>query len=249
VITRRVKLRHWNRYFFNLLGFQIEKIDSSASVVGFLKYIKKTSLTIDCIYDVGAYKGFWSARAKKYFGGSVQFFLFEPNSDHNAFLTKVGSPFFNVLLGDKDNKTVDFFSLGLTGDSYFKEKNPLYDDSHSKPMILRSLDQFIFENSLPSPDLLKLDTQGSELAILRGASKTLRSVKVLIIEVPISNYNSDAPNINEYLQILGKFEFVPVAVTEIHKILGTLVQIDLAFLSKAAFLEIHGHADFYSRKA
>ena len=46
------------------------------------------------------------------------------------------------------------------------------------------------------PDMIKLDTQGSELDILQGAPTVLRNVYDIIIEAQHVEYNKGAPNIN-----------------------------------------------------
>ena len=48
-------------------------------------------------------------------------------------------------------------------------------------------------------DLIKIDTEGSELNILKGASKTLKKTKYLILEI----YSIDKNKINTYLRKKG----------------------------------------------
>ncbi|MCA1672105.1 MAG: FkbM family methyltransferase [Actinobacteria bacterium] len=49
-----------------------------------------------------------------------------------------------------------------------------------------TLDGFLAEHPELAPDVLKLDTQGSELAILQGAEETLASVGLVEVEVEFS---------------------------------------------------------------
>ena len=46
-----------------------------------------------------------------------------------------------------------------------------------------TLDRVIAENDLPAIDVLKIDTQGSELSILQGATQALESILCLEVEV------------------------------------------------------------------
>jgi hypothetical protein len=45
-----------------------------------------------------------------------------------------------------------------------------------------TLDELVRRRGLPIPSLLKLDTQGAELAILQGAQSVLASIDVLLVE-------------------------------------------------------------------
>jgi hypothetical protein len=90
-------------------------------------------------------------------------------------------------------------------------------------------------NGLLPPDLMKIDTQGSEIDILKGAINLIRHLKVLILECPIVKYNQGAPDIQEYLDYVIKLGLVPFQVVEIHMLNDVFVQIDIAFVSKSVF--------------
>ena len=125
---------------------------------------------------------------------------------------------------------LEFWSLGETGDSYYKEHNPAYDGIIPKLIMTETLDQIIANEKLDPPDLIKLDTQGSEIDILRGAVIALASAKFVILEVPIVEYNFGAPNLVECIKFMHNHSFIPIDVTEIHVVVSRLVQIDIAFI-------------------
>jgi hypothetical protein len=59
---------------------------------------------------------------------------------------------------------------------------------------------------LPGLDLLKLDCQGAELAVLKGAGEMIRSVRWIYCEVSIDRVYDGAPlfgEIHEYLRMTG----------------------------------------------
>lgn len=86
---------------------------------------------------------------------------------------------------------------------------------------------------LPIPQLLKVDTQGSELDILAGSSDFISSVKYVLLECPLVEYNLGAPNIQSYLSTMQDYGFVPIDITEVHYMNHMAVQIDIAFLNSA----------------
>ena len=56
-----------------------------------------------------------------------------------------------------------------------------------------SLDRFVRDNALGSIDFLKMDLQGAELDILRGATRTLSSIVVVHTEVNFVQMYRDQP--------------------------------------------------------
>jgi FkbM family methyltransferase len=244
----RIKLRHFNKYIFSRLGLQIVPFDDSISIEGLVHRLHGLGLDFSIIYDIGAHQGYWTKNLARWMGKDAQFFLFEPNTMHNEKLKQLNYSYFNYLLGDVDYKDTSFYAVGNTGDSYYKEINPVYDLSAPTKMQIRTLDSLILEHSLPFPDFIKLDTQGSELDILRGATNSLKKVKLVVAELPIGTLNPGSPGIEEFLIFMEESGFTPVALVEIHTLLDILIQIDIAFLRNEEFEKIYGHRNPYLRK-
>ena len=59
------------------------------------------------------------------------------------------------------------------------------------------------------PQLIKIDTQGSELDIVRGASDFIDKVYFLYPECPLTKYNEGSPSFEEYIDFLKSNGFVP----------------------------------------
>ncbi len=215
---------------------------------GLLKSLKKKGLRLETIFDVGAYQGLWSKNVSNYVSKKAKFYLFEPNQYHNPKIEKTGYKYFNYLLGKIDGEEVPFFSILGTGDSMYREVGPIYKNILPKLTTIRSLDSVIRENNLPNPDFLKLDTQGSDLDILKGAPKALKEAKLVIIEVPIVIYNLNAPFIGEILEFMDLSDFTPIGVTEVHIRKKVFIQIDIAFLQNKEFEKIFSSRNIFKRK-
>lgn len=241
-----IKLRHLNKIFFNKINLEVYSFEESTNLLGFLRKLQRKGITIQTVYDIGAHKGLWTKNASKILTKS-KFYLFEPNEIHNKELDAIGYSYFNCLLGDIPGRKVNFYAAGQTGDSYFKEKNPIYDDSTKKQMVLNTLDYFQETEGIPKPNLIKIDTQGSELLILKGALNLLKEVSIIIIELAVTNMNIGAPNFSDVVKFLEDHDFVPVQLVEVHKVINILVQIDIAFMNRKLFIEIFGHDDIYHR--
>ena len=87
--------------------------------------------------------------------------------------------------------------------------------------------------------LLKIDTQGSELDILKGSKESISQCSLIYLECPIVEYNLNAPSLKEYVDYLNSINFIPYDICEIHKIDNILIQIDILFIRKDIFNKIH----------
>lgn len=132
----------------------------------------------------------------------------------------------------------DFYSLdgkgdGGSGDSFYKELTKKYKYVYPKKMKTNTINNFIKIHKIKFPDLIKLDTQGSELDILAGASTILKKCKLVYIECPIYNYNKNAPTLDEYLIFMKKKGFKVTEIGEIHRRDDDkILQIDLLFFNQ-----------------
>tara|TARA_A100001035_G_C27708702_1_gene466105 strand:+ start:305 stop:982 length:678 start_codon:yes stop_codon:yes gene_type:complete len=181
---------------------------------------------IKIIYDIGAHRGAWTKEIRNVFKKG-KFYLFEANPCNNKYLELESKDFFNVLLSRKiENKF--FYTLNATGDSYLKQ-NIGYDKAKKIKIKSNTLDNFSNINKLPKPNFIKIDTQGSEIDILKSAKNTLKNCKFILLECPLVEYNKNAPNISEYLSFMKSIKYLPVELIQkqIHKKL--LVQIDILF--------------------
>lgn len=193
----------------------------------------RRGLTIATVYDIGAHKGDWSVELKRTLLSESNFILFEANPEHATSLQSTGLNFIcGIALGDRDHCDVPFYSTGKTGDSYYREATGWYSDTIPIMLPLMSLNEIKRQRKLPTPDFIKIDTQGSELDILNGSTEFISNVSLAYIELPIIVYNQGAPLISDYLERLRDLGFIPAAVLEQHIIESVLVQIDVMFVNK-----------------
>ena len=224
---------------FNLLAMrdQLTKLGLHVSLTryssGLIPFLVKQILAreIHVVYDVGAHNGSWTKQVSRILK-SADFYLFEPNTNHNFLLENTGFKYFNDVLSDQ-TKTIEWFGVGGLGDSYFKESSPLFENVPYKEIVTNTLNRYIQDFQLPVPHLLKIDTQGSELDIIAGSSDFIGLVKYVLLECPLIEYNFGAPNIQNYLFTMQNLGFRPIDVTEVHYVNNMSVQIDIAFVNSA----------------
>lgn len=166
------------------------------------------------IYDIGANVLHWTNAAKKVWTDS-NYILFDAVDTLENLYKDKGYEYHIGVLSDKDGRRVDFYQNDHDpgGSSYYKENNAInpeadtyFNESHRKSRISMTIDSVVDSYNFPPPDLIKIDVQGSELDILKGAQRVLENCEHLIVELQNVEYNKGSPHKDEvisYLQSIG----------------------------------------------
>lgn len=222
-------------------GLRKTNLEDAGDLRGYIALLElKYKIHFTTVFDIGAHTGTWSTSLAGAFFDQPQFILFEPNISHKSQLEETGYPIYNVLLADTE-RWIDFYSITGTGDSIFPENSQHYELVKPQQLLARTLDSVCDEFDLPAPTLMKLDTQGSEISILKGARRTLMGVSLLYLEIPVLQYNEGAPSFDEYIEYITSIGFLPVGLFEIHMSHGVLIQVDILFMSQQLFSRIYGN--------
>jgi FkbM family methyltransferase len=198
---------------------------------GRLLQLKRLGFEPKTVFDIGAYRGEWSRCAGRVFSAAT-IHMFEANEENEAFLAKTGNPYVIAALSDKSGKKVFHMpKAGLaTGASFYRENTAFYDDCRMVEKHAFTLDEVVKSRRIERPDFIKLDVQGSEIDVLRGASECLKSCAYLLVEASITNYNEGAPLIFDIMGEMNRLGFTVVDLFECHYDKdGWLLQIDLLF--------------------
>lgn len=212
----------------------------------YLKNAQLAGLNIDVVYDIGACSGYWSLGLKSSVLPNSSFFLFEANESRSQELNMTGFPYYIGILSKPDVNYVDFYSKHSTGDSYYKENTIHYDQQTSTRLPCKTLLEVISENNLPIPNLLKIDTQGSELDILEGCSSILEEIDLIFLECPFIEYNIGSPTLQDYLNYMKGCGFIATDILEVHTAEHVILQIDIMFINIKTKNRIYGPT-VYSR--
>ncbi len=150
------------------------------------------------IFDVGAHLGETAIVYARQFPQAVVH-SFEPSREVFLSLSSNVKPFANVktveaALGDKDGEAVLHLHRFAATNSLLPTAPKLGDAQMEQLMEpvgttkdrLRRLDTYCRENHIGFIDLLKLDTQGFELQVLRGAEEMLGKGSIGLIYTEIS---------------------------------------------------------------
>ena len=201
-----------------------------------LEEVRDLGINPKSILDIGAHTGQFHGWSKRVWP-DVGVFMIEANPLHKDTLNKLatvnGDSSLIAALGD-EVREVTFYTRSdkpqTEGNSYYKEHN--YWDipqlvQESKVMLKRLDD--IFEDDAVF-DLIKVDTQGSELDILKGGKNLVSRASAIVLEVSYIEYNEGAPSQQETLDYMKEIGFTQKMSIGEHYNGEEVVQKDLLFL-------------------
>jgi FkbM family methyltransferase len=222
----------------NIFGKLFFQSNTQKTQKNFYDRVKKSGLPCSVIYDIGAYHGDFSIALGHIFRKS-KFYMFEADPKKEEFLKETGLPYFIALLSNNTDQKY-FYSINGSGDSYYKELTKFYQEINPTVVNSVTLDNLVKTQSLPLPDIIKIDTQGSELDILKGGVKTILNSTLIHLECPIVEYNQGSPRFFEIINFMATLNFIPSDIIECHTGIDGLIQVDIAFL-KADSLKVYNY--------
>lgn len=169
-----------------------------------------------CVIDVGAHIGLVSLPASRMVAPGGRVFAFEPAAgnlqflrDHRALNDLDNLHIVDMLVGETDAERIPFFET--SGDSGLNSvvANPKSSNVGRSFRQQVSIDSFCAARDL-APDIIKIDVEGYELQVLRGAANTLRQARPLIfLSVHPSQIAALGGSLEELVQILSRLGYEP----------------------------------------
>ena len=169
----------------------------------------KKYLTPNSILDIGANVGQFYHIGKKFFPNAFIFSI-EGNILCENILSKE-NPNYLIRLLDSESRYRHFYinkqNILSTGSSYYKELSEHFEFDNSKSFAIKT---DMLDDVFPYQifDLIKLDTQGSELDILKGGVNLVQRSQAIILEVSHQSYNQDSPLVNEVIEYMTDINFL-----------------------------------------
>jgi len=172
------------------------------------------------ILDIGAFIGNFTRMSKTIWPISKSVMI-EGNEECRYQLSTIGDTFYITLLGDEDDKKVNYYKSKIypmcTGNSIYKENSNYYSNENvivQNRKIIK-LDTLLKDKNIKF-DFAKLDTQGSELDIIRGGIETISTCKYILMEVSLKYYNEGIPLKEEVLDFMNSIGYNKHKVVEEH---------------------------------
>ena len=146
------------------------------------EFLKPESIILDCGANIGVFS-LWA----HYLSPKGKIYSFEPTKSTFEILKKNIKENnleefiypFNLALGDKNQKTSILISQHALGggniivNSDFMNFSPLKYEL-KQPVYMTTIDDFVKENKLERVDFIKIDAEGYEKQIIKGAKETIK---------------------------------------------------------------------------
>ena len=157
----------------------------------FLTFIEKNALKFNHVLDIGAWVGTWTMKINPFCGRVI---AFEPDPLHYECLVQnVPEEVETHQLAVGNDKKM----ISLSEDNFTQAKRVVGEGN----ILMVTIDSLNFTDV----DLIKIDVEGYEMEVLKGADKTLENVKYLMIELNNNSkkYGSSNLEIEKYLRKKG----------------------------------------------
>ena len=200
-----------------------------------LEDLKRKGLNPKTILDIGAHTGQFYGWAKNTWPNAF-IWMIEANECHEGTLERLtlnnNDQYTIATMGDIERE-VNLYTRRdkphTEGASYYKEA--AYWDIPQLvmeiPKTLQTLDTIFTEDS--QFDLIKMDTQGSEIDIIKGGKNLCKKSEYILLEVSLIELNEGAPTYKEILSFMEEYGFKEIMSIGEHYDNDKVIQKDIVF--------------------
>lgn len=192
-----------------------------------LATLRQSGLDVKTVLDIGVQHG--TVELRKVFP-DLKHFLFEPVEEYYGFIQENYHGFDYELvkgaISDRDgDDLLSITRMGSNAITHSSLDGALGEEvAESRVIKTIALDSFLKGRNCPKPYLLKVDVDGHELPILRGAEETLKDTSCVVIESPLCY-------LSERISYLESKGFKLWDIVDLCYYYDNLHQVDLIFLS------------------
>jgi FkbM family methyltransferase len=159
----------------------------------------------EVVFDVGAYRGEFTLLCRRIWP-RARLVAFEPLEERAAELRALtaGDPavtVHQVLLGPRSAEEVELHARE-TASSVLEER--VARGGPVRRCRMRSVDEVVASSGGGAPGLLKLDVQGYELEVLRGAERSLPGMQAILAEVNLLDLHVEVPGFAQFVSWLDE---------------------------------------------
>ena len=168
----------------------------------YLMKLKRSGFAPRVIYDIGACTLKWTHAAKEVWP-EAEIYVFEANGAMQFLYKSENLKNHIAVLSDRE-KMVSFYcnERRPVGSSYYREKSKAYPDDVFKTVTTSVLDSVVTQNEWPLPDLIHVDTCGSEKDILHGASACMMHAQYVLCNLQKIPVNEGSPGVEQVIQFV-----------------------------------------------
>ena len=164
----------------------------------------------DTVADVGANMGFYTIWMSKFIGPNGKIFSFEPDAlnyqrlQKNVAINHLSTPVTVVQKGVSCVSGVSAFTKGLDGENHIA----LTRQHGTVDIETVTLDEYMHTNQVQNLAYVKVDVEGFELAVIKGACNYMKGKKIKILQLEINQtLQNSGTHIQDLLAAISKYDY------------------------------------------
>ena len=175
----------------------------------------------DIVLDIGAHIGVFTLKICRRIKNGIVIAI-EPDQRNFSLLTRnvnlngyLGVIQLNVALGKKDGKTILYESnIFSAASSLYMRRGKAFCSKFSQQRNVRiyRMDSLIRKLNFKKIDFLKIDAEGAELGIIKGACNCLR--KQVVKNMVIACYHISKPDQRQLLKIIKSYNYKAILTSD-----------------------------------
>jgi FkbM family methyltransferase len=213
-------------------------------ISNFFECVKQSGIDVKLVIDIGANRGGWTTDVMTVFA-NADFHLFEPQGELLAESELNRNPKItinNVAVSDRIGKSL--FTLNPHRDDSstlrLSEGEAMERGWQQVEIEITTIDEYLNSRNLPIPQIIKIDAEGHDLEVLKGASRVFGKTEVILVEAAIVNKTLN----NSILKVINEMDERGYRLFEItdlnrpfkHKVLWL---VELAFVLKEGKIDTY----------
>jgi len=208
---------------------------------------EKNGLKPETVIDVGAASGtpaLYQVFPEAYFILVEALEEFLPSLRKAASGLKRADCFLGVAASQPGTMTINVHP-DLVGSSIYREEEDSNVNGVERTVSAFTLNEICAERRTSPPYLIKIDAQGAELEVMKGAGGIIPEAQLIIIEASLFEFFKGGPQLFDCIQFMKEQGFVVYDIFDLqYRLLdGALGQVDLAFVpEKSLFRKSHSYA-------
>lgn len=246
-------LKRCAKHWFSLFGLEVHwrpqycgQLGPRTSMAEMLRQSKHIGFAPNTVIDVGAALGSFTRECHAVFP-DAHYLLIEPLEEYRPVLDRLTGVIPKVhcyiAAAAARSGTMELnVHPDLVGSSLYREVESATDvNGIPREVSVVTIDSLVNERAAAGPYLIKLDVQGAELDVLRGAERVLADCEFVVLEVSFFKFFHGGPECADVLAYMRGLGFVPydIAGLQYRPLDQALSQADVAFVREDGLFRRH----------